>query len=159
MEEDTRQGTTLRDVIQAILPREALENKIDTLRADLRLLRDYHLRLAERATTTEREVAEQPPAVTNLINCLATMEGKVKTLKLRAEDAENNTIRLVGLPEKLEGNNMIDFLENLVRSQFSQEGLLPFSHLKEHTGCEADHPHWEPHHDLYWQNYYSTRSK
>ncbi|KAJ1155431.1 hypothetical protein NDU88_008161 [Pleurodeles waltl] len=71
---------------------EALETRIGTLGADLSLLRNDHRRLAERVTTMKREVAEQTTAVVDLTNRRTAMEGKVKTLELRAEDAEKKML-------------------------------------------------------------------
>ncbi|KAJ1108254.1 hypothetical protein NDU88_005634 [Pleurodeles waltl] len=78
-----QQGPILRDVIQAITATsEELETKIDTLGADLSLLRYDHRQLKECITTTEREVADLPPAVAELTTRLPAKEAKVKTLEL-----------------------------------------------------------------------------
>ena len=123
-------GPSLTDIMQAITAsREALETKIDTLATDMGLLRDDHRRLAERVTTTEREITEVSPRLSSLGSRLEEMEGKVKSLEMRAEDVENrsrrNNVRLIGVPEKTEKDNMIVFLETWIREQIAPDGLSP----------------------------------
>ncbi|KAJ1144598.1 hypothetical protein NDU88_010896 [Pleurodeles waltl] len=53
---------TLQDVLQAITAsRVALEGKIDALATDLTVLRDDHRRLAEKVSTTDRQLKELLP--------------------------------------------------------------------------------------------------
>ena len=124
------EGPSLADILQAITTsREVLETKIDTLATDMGLLRDNHRRLAERVTTNEREMSEVSPMLTSMRSRMEEMEGKVKSLEIRAEEAENrsrrNNIRLIGVPEKTENGNVVDFLETWLREQIAPEGLSP----------------------------------
>ncbi|KAJ1091829.1 hypothetical protein NDU88_004944 [Pleurodeles waltl] len=74
---------TLQDFLQVITTtREALETKIDTLRADLGILKDYHRRLAGRATTRERTLIELQPDIPAVRYRLTLMAAKVRTLEL-----------------------------------------------------------------------------
>ena len=64
---DTLEGPPLADILQAITSsREALETKIDTLATAMGLLQDDHHWLAERVTTTERELAGIPLELVNM---------------------------------------------------------------------------------------------
>ncbi|KAJ1154003.1 hypothetical protein NDU88_006760 [Pleurodeles waltl] len=130
---------TLQDVLQAIAAsRTALEVKIDTLSIDLGLLRDDHCRLAEWVTATEREISVTTPALALVDGHLTSIEARLKTLENKAEDAENrarhNNIRVVGLPEKVEGTDMVCYLEAWLSSVVVPEGLSPYFVLERAHG-------------------------
>ncbi|KAJ1101453.1 hypothetical protein NDU88_006521 [Pleurodeles waltl] len=57
-----RDDPTLQDVLQAITAsRVALEGKIDALATDLTVLQDDHRRLAEKVSTTDKQLKELLP--------------------------------------------------------------------------------------------------
>ncbi|KAJ1190971.1 hypothetical protein NDU88_000288 [Pleurodeles waltl] len=130
-EEITPKEPTLQDVMQAITAsRTALEEKIDSLASDFSVLRDDHRRLAERVTSAEKQLKELGPEIEGASKISRQMEKIIKDLELRAEDAENrlrqNNIRIMGLPEKVEGTSMVDFLEKWLKENIAEEGLSQF---------------------------------
>ena len=60
-----------------------------------------------------------PPEIVTMGTRLKEVEGKVRMLEMRPEDAKNrshrNNIRLIGIPENTEKGRMLDFLENWLR--------------------------------------------
>ncbi|KAJ1151997.1 hypothetical protein NDU88_004776 [Pleurodeles waltl] len=61
---------------------------------------------------------------------MAALEKQVGTLVARAEDAENtsrkNNIRIVGLPETIEQQNLPEYLEKCIQDEVAPEGLTRF---------------------------------
>ncbi|KAJ1100921.1 hypothetical protein NDU88_005996 [Pleurodeles waltl] len=87
--------STLQDVLQAIAAsRTALEVKIDTLSIDQVLLQDDHKRLAERVTTTERDLADANPTLALTNNRLNTIDNHLKLLENRVEERDIITSEL-----------------------------------------------------------------
>ncbi|KAJ1156451.1 hypothetical protein NDU88_009170 [Pleurodeles waltl] len=108
---------------------KALETKIDTLGAELGILKDDHRRLAKRVTTDEKMITELPDDMTTLRKCLANMKGKVQVLEVRAKGAENRSrrsnIHVLGMPEKIEGMDMRSYLVTWLREEVAPTGLSP----------------------------------
>ena len=73
--------------------RECLESKIDTVAANLSLLRDDHKKLSERVTATERSLSEFQPTSKELQSQLHELTDRVRFLEGRVEDAQGRTRR------------------------------------------------------------------
>ncbi|KAJ1128686.1 hypothetical protein NDU88_007061 [Pleurodeles waltl] len=113
---------TLQDVLQAIVAsREALEVKNNMLGIDLGILRVDHRRISERVTATEREISETIPTVAAVGGRMDSVESRLHALENRAEDAKNrarrNNIRVVGLPGKVDGSNIVRYLEEWIKKE------------------------------------------
>lgn len=74
----------------------------------------FRSRLAE----TELRVGEAEDTLQSHGVSLHTLQTKMKTLEVRAEDAENrnrrNNLRIVGLPKGMEGMDLTSFTEHLL---------------------------------------------
>ncbi|KAJ1188529.1 hypothetical protein NDU88_005290 [Pleurodeles waltl] len=91
-----RADPTLQDVLQAITAsRVALEGKIDALATDLTVLRDDHRRLAEKVSTTDRQLKELLPEEGNGPPAQGPEHG-------RRRGAKRNTARIVNSPSPVE---------------------------------------------------------
>ncbi|KAJ1174970.1 hypothetical protein NDU88_000261 [Pleurodeles waltl] len=72
-----RDDPTLQDVLQAITAsRVALEGKIDALAMDLTVLRDDHRRLAEKVSTTDKQLKELLPEVKDATKSTKQLENR-----------------------------------------------------------------------------------
>lgn len=93
-----------------------------------------HKKLADCVTTGEGDVGDLKPQVSTSTRKLTDIEKRVQVLEQRAEDAENrarrNNIRVIGLPEKVEGNNMVAYLKNWICTEVAEEGLSPYFALE-----------------------------
>ena len=107
--------------------RERLETKTDEVTVDLSILRDDHKKLAERVTRNESAVGGLQPTVKDTQTQLAELTDHVRYLEGRAEDAEGrarrNNLRIVGLPEGVEGRDPLLYLENCLKSLMPQGAL------------------------------------
>lgn len=126
---------SMQDILHAIeTSREAVETKIDALREDLGLLRADHRKLVQRVTTVETDVGDMKPTMITATRTLTSIEKRVHVLEQRAEDAENRArrynIRVTGLPEKIEGTNMLGYLETWLRTEVADDGLSTFFTLE-----------------------------
>ena len=120
----------LDSVLNAISQtRTSLEDKIGTVSADLSLLHADHRKLAEKVHMAEQKIAILEPAVVENTESLQPLLDRVRFLEGRAEDAEGrsrrNNIRLVGLPEGLEGQDMATYLEEWILSLLPKDALTP----------------------------------
>ncbi|KAJ1211112.1 hypothetical protein NDU88_006473 [Pleurodeles waltl] len=92
---------------------EALEQKIDAMIMDLALLRDDHRHSVKQVTASERKLSETTSVVTEASNRLNDVEQRLKVLEARVEDAENRA-RRNSIPEKIEKNDMVGYLETSI---------------------------------------------
>ena len=132
---------TLDKILHAIAnTKSTLQSKIDSVAAELGLLRADHASLSERVKTNEGTLVELQPAQKALQLQVDGLTNRVQVLENRAEDAEGrsrrNNVRIVGLPEKVEGNDMIVYLEEWVKTSVAVDGLSPFFAL--------ERAHWVP---------------
>ncbi|KAJ1206601.1 hypothetical protein NDU88_002004 [Pleurodeles waltl] len=110
--------------------------------------------MAERVTAKERELSATTPSIMVAYNRLNGVEQRLKVLEARAEDtgnrARSNNIRIVGLPEKIEKNDLVGCLEKWIAQELVPEELSPFF-----AGCRPELLLWERCHAQSWQNCYT----
>lgn len=111
----------LDQVLAAIdLSRVSMEERLGTLTTDISLIRDDHRKLADRVVEGEKIVADLQPTVkaqqTTLqavLNCLTTMEERMDNLE---GSSRRCNIRVLGLPEGIEGSDPVGHMETWVKS-------------------------------------------
>ncbi|KAJ1109798.1 hypothetical protein NDU88_007156 [Pleurodeles waltl] len=95
--------------------RETLEWKIKTVAIDVYLPNEDHKKLVDRVADTESTLAHTRPTILFHSECLTHLEKEVKVLRERVEGAEGqsrcNNIRVVGIPEKVEGPSVELYME------------------------------------------------
>lgn len=114
-----------------------LTSKIEEVQMDVGLIRQDLDKIRTRVAETERRVGDVEDTVTDHAASIRALQTKVRALEYRAEDAENrsrrNNLRIVGLPEGVEGRSPALFIEELLRS------LLPAAQLSPHFAVERAH--------------------
>ncbi|KAJ1098411.1 hypothetical protein NDU88_003522 [Pleurodeles waltl] len=115
--------------------RTSLEGKIDKVASDLTLLHADHRKLADKAGALEMRL--DGLTSTRLENIVGVVLAHIKELESRAEDAEGrtrrNNIRVVGLPEGVEGRDAVAYAETWLR------GLVPAGTLSSFFSVEHAH--------------------
>ncbi|KAJ1181547.1 hypothetical protein NDU88_006753 [Pleurodeles waltl] len=111
----TTHSTQIEKVLQAVLDtRTSLEGKIDTLVAEVNILRTEHRKLADRVTTAETTLETAQPDIEEIKLRLQQQESEIQRLHKRADEAEGrsrrNNVRFLGFPEKIEQPNAESFL-------------------------------------------------
>lgn len=93
------------------------------------LIRQDIDKLRSRVAETKHRVSKNEDTVVEHRAALRTLQTKVKALEYRAEDAENrnrcNNLRIVGLPEGVEGNNPTGFVEGMLHDLLPDARLSP----------------------------------
>ncbi|KAJ1148330.1 hypothetical protein NDU88_001167 [Pleurodeles waltl] len=96
----------------------SIENKIDSLVAELGFIRDDHHKFMDRVTEGEKPLAELQPqftakqhAIWNLLNRVRVLEGRAEVSKGRSHRSK---IRILGLLEKTKGHDPLAFLETCI---------------------------------------------
>lgn len=111
--------------------RRALQQDIPQVAAGLGLLRADHAKLSDRVKCVEVKLEEMEPTQKALETKMSDVLRRVHTLEKRAEDAEGrNNIRVVTLPEGVEGTAMVEYLENWLKTMVATAGLSPFYTLE-----------------------------
>lgn len=95
-------------LMQAIMGcQTTLTTKIEQMQLEMELIRRDMDKHRDRLTEADRRVGETEDTVRDHTTSLRTLQVKMKALESRAEDQENrnrrNNLRLVGLPEGVEG--------------------------------------------------------
>ena len=110
--------------------RSSLEQKIDTVAADLSLLHADHRKLTDRVQETERTLSQLQPEVKSLDESVLSLLDRVRFLEGRAEDAEGrsrrNNVRVVGVPEGCEGQDASKYMEDWMKEIVPQTNRTPY---------------------------------
>ena len=116
---------TLDKILLAITDtKTALQTQIGTVATELGLLRADHQKLNEKVKVTESSLEEIKPEHDTLQLQVRALTARVQVLENREEDAEvrshRSNIRIVGLPEKEEGDDMVGYLEEWMKTRVAQ---------------------------------------
>lgn len=107
--------------------RSALETQIGTISVGLNLLKADHKNLSEKVKANKLALDDLIPQHTLHQSNIAQLQNQIKGLQDRVDDAEGrsrrNNIRILGLPEKCEGRNPIQFAEQWLKDYVTTEGL------------------------------------
>ena len=111
--------------------------KIEEVQLDVSLIRQDFDKIRSRVTEAERRLGEAEDMIVDHDSSIRALQSKVRALEYRAEDAENrsrrNNLRIVGLPEGVEGRAPAHFAEELLRS------LMPLAQLSQYFAVERAH--------------------
>lgn len=114
-----------------------LTTKIEQMQSEMGLIRRDMDKYRDRLTEAERRVGDNEDVIRDHSASIRTLQVKMKTLESRAEDQENrnrrNNLRLVGLPEGVEGRDPEAYTEHLLRT------LLPQAPFSTHFAVERAH--------------------
>ncbi|XP_075712997.1 uncharacterized protein LOC142749187 [Rhinoderma darwinii] len=124
---------SLADIFAAVKQNSSilsvLTGQVGSLKEDILLLRNDLQKVAERTTVIEGRVSEVEDVLPELRRDVQSQSLAVVALQAKADDLENrlrrNNVRLVGVPEKTEGNNSDELLEKWLLEQFGREELSP----------------------------------
>ena len=109
---------------------EILEQKIEKLVIDVNLLRVDQSKLEDKVKENAASLRELKHMVKNSDSLTKAMANQVDQPVRRMEDLEGrshrNNIRVVGLPEGVEGMDMLTYLETWLREEVAAEGLMQF---------------------------------
>ncbi|KAM9320225.1 LOW QUALITY PROTEIN: X-linked retinitis pigmentosa GTPase regulator [Gastrophryne carolinensis] len=107
-----------------------LTAKFDNLQEQLNYFKHDLDKMRDRAQESERRIGETEDGLSTVTVAVESLKRQVKILTDRAEDAENrcrrNNIRIIGIPERAEGDAPESFVENLIKNVLAPEGLSPF---------------------------------
>lgn len=108
-------------VLAAIeLSRVSMEEQLGTLTTDISLILDDHRKLADKVKVGEKTIADRQPAVTAQQKTLQNVLSRLATVEERKDDLEGRSrrcnIRVLGLPEGVEGTNPLAYMETWVKS-------------------------------------------
>lgn len=107
-----------------------LEAKIDKVSIEMTLLRADLNKTSERATQNETHIVELQKATKSLEERVQQLTHQQRQTTARLEDQEGrarrNNSRVVGVPEKMEGQSMDLFLEDLILNHLKPKRLSKF---------------------------------
>lgn len=107
---------TNEDIMKAIISlKNGLYKKIDVVQLTVTEVKRQVQECTGRISHAEQRISDAEDSVNELLTKVGTLENTVKTLSDKVEDLEcrsrRNNVRLVGLPEKAEGQDAAAFLE------------------------------------------------
>lgn len=122
---------TLKDVLMAVnkcnTALSSLTMQFESFQEDLTRARHDIQKVAERTTRVENRVSEVEDMVAPLQHDVRKHNLSVAALLAKTDDLENrarrNNVRLVGVPEKVEGSNPSDYFETWILNTFGKETL------------------------------------
>lgn len=107
-----------------------LTGKIESVQLDISLIRRDMDSFRARLAVAVRCVGDSEDTLRDHSASLCTLQTRVKLLENKAEDAENcnrrNNLRIVGLPEGVEGSDPPAFTEHLLRTLLPHAQFSPF---------------------------------
>ncbi|KAJ1173849.1 hypothetical protein NDU88_005674 [Pleurodeles waltl] len=111
-----------------------LSQEIGKVSTELSHLRTDHHKLADRVKATETTLEELKPAHQVLWFQVTHLSEQVQRLERHAEDSEGhsrrNNVRVVGMPEGVEGPDAVAYLETWLCMLMGERPLIPFFALK-----------------------------
>lgn len=125
---------TLADILKSVNNCTAsvntLKEQFGGLREDVSLLRQDLQKIRERTTAVESRVSEMEDHLQPIAQDTRAALQLARDANDRAEDLENrlrhNNVRIVGLPEKVEGKDPAAFVENWLIEIFGKNAFSPF---------------------------------
>lgn len=116
-----------------------LTTKIEQMQMEMGLITRDMDKYRDRLSEVERRTSDTEDMVRDQGASLHMLQVPVKAMEARAEDQENrncrNNLRVVGLPEGVEGRDPAAYTEQLLRTLLPQAPLSPILRWKEHTEC------------------------
>lgn len=117
-----------RDLLEAITAiRTSLEVRIDTVAIDVALIRENMKKITERLGVVETTTKDLTDETTQLREQVKELRTSQETMTLQLDDYEGrmrrNNIRLIGIPERAEGQATDLFVENLILQRLQPKGL------------------------------------
>lgn len=124
---------TLADILRAVNNCTAsvntLKEQFGGLREDVSLLRQDMQKIRERTTAVESRVSDMEDQLPPLTQDTRTALQLARDACDHAEDLENrlrrNNVRIVGLPEKVEGRDPTTYVENWLMELFGKNAFSP----------------------------------
>ena len=118
---------TLADILQAVNKCTA---SVDTIKEQFGLLRQDMQKIRERTTAVESRVSEVEDQMHPMAQDTRAALQMARDAYDRVEDMENrlrrNNVRIVGLPERVEGKDPTTFVESWLLELFGKNALSPF---------------------------------
>ncbi|KAJ1116034.1 hypothetical protein NDU88_004253 [Pleurodeles waltl] len=104
-----------------------METQLGILAADVSIIRDEHCNLVDRVQTTEKTMATLEPGLAEQTSVMTQLCKQVELLQECVEDAEGrahrNNVRIIGMPEGMEGAQTTHFIEEWLCTVVSPTGL------------------------------------
>lgn len=115
-----------QDIMKAILSlKSGLYKKIDGVQATIADVKKQIQDCTGRIEHAEQRISDAEDDVNKLTSKVSTLESTVKSLADKVDDLEcrsrRNNVRLVGLPEKTEGQDATEFLEKWIPEALNME--------------------------------------
>ncbi|KAJ4921628.1 hypothetical protein JOQ06_023010 [Pogonophryne albipinna] len=113
------------------------------MKEEINDLREGFGELKIRADAAELRIAENEDREIGMTKILLHSLRMQKQLENKCEELEGrerrNNLRIYSVPEKCEGNSMMDFLENLIREKLDVSGEIPIERAHRATGHLTGH--------------------
>uniref|UniRef100_A0A803KDP9 L1 transposable element RRM domain-containing protein n=1 Tax=Xenopus tropicalis TaxID=8364 RepID=A0A803KDP9_XENTR len=114
------------ELLSAIIEsRTATTSQLEEIKVDISLLRHDLQNIRERTTEVETRVSTLEDTVSPLPNNITVIKQQLQQALDKTEDLENrlrrNNVRIVGLPEKVEGQNPETFIENWLKQTLGND--------------------------------------
>lgn len=117
-----------------------LTGKMDEIKMDIGLIRQDMQSIRDRMVKVENRISLLEDTVTHMPKRILTVEKQIITCQQKTDDFENrmrrNNLRIIGLPEKVEGFNPGDFIEKWLKNTFPD--------MKVSTAFAVDRAHRVP---------------
>lgn len=131
--DDVQSEPTLRDVLLAVnqcnTSLSSLTIQMGNLKEDIGLIRQNIQRITERTTAVETRVSDLEDQSGIVQKDTRRHTQQISTLMARVDDLENrsrrNNVRMVGIPEKVEGVNPTEYFESWLHNTFGKDILSP----------------------------------
>lgn len=111
-----------------------MEEQLGTITTDISLIRDYHRKLADRVKEGEKTLADLQPAISTQWKSLQVAHDRLAALEERLDDLEGRSrscnVRVLGLPEGVEGAHPREYIESWIKSFTPPEERSAFFSIK-----------------------------
>lgn len=131
---------TLTTIVWAVNKCTTLQDHFGCLKEEVILIRQDLQKIRERTTAGKSIISNLKDKLSPLIRETQANTRLIKTVDMQADDLENrmrhNNVRIVGLPEKVEGRDPTDFVEQWLTEIFGKKAFT--------TLCAIERAHRVP---------------
>ena len=130
LEDGPEPEPTLREVLKLMKVNHSdTMGKMEELKLDITIMRQDMHKMRDRVRETERRIGDLEDTVGPILPTIKAQGTKITSLEDKMDDLENrlrrNNLRLVGLPERVEGSDPVAFLESWFTQEFGNDCLSP----------------------------------
>lgn len=138
----TQTDPSNQDLLDAITSiRTSLESRIDTVAIEVTLIRENMKKITDRMSAVEHTTTDLSEETSQLKQQITQLRSTQEAMSQQLDDYEGrmrrNNVRIIGVPERVEGQAADLFVEELILKHLCPKGLSKYFSIERAHRCRA----------------------